>query len=164
MVLKYSITPSTYFGFLTSLMILKFLWWQKQRTAEFELKTQAFVSSVLIMRAKMVEMGLQREKVERMERCKTARSVLLNDASSCGISKVWEFLLHAHYIKSISYKKWHKNRRRQKVALSNPYFNTLPLLGVGNWNRDWIRGLIWSREIPHFHLWDDLKRPVRKKV
>ena len=119
MVLKYSITPSTYFGFLTSLMILKFLCWQKQRTAEFELKTQAFVSSVLIMRAKMVEMGLQREKVERMERCKTARSVLLNDASSCGISKVWEFLLHAHYIKSISYKKWHKNRRRQKVALSN---------------------------------------------
>ena len=29
-------------------------------TAEFELKTQAFVSSVLIMRAKIVEMGLQR--------------------------------------------------------------------------------------------------------
>ena len=29
-------------------------------TAEFELKTQAFVSLVLIMRAKIVEMGLQR--------------------------------------------------------------------------------------------------------
>ena len=47
---------------ITSLVVLKlfFLLDKNKCTAEFELKTQAFVSLVLIMRAKIVEMGLQR--------------------------------------------------------------------------------------------------------